>query len=154
MLLNGEMSIEPHLKTITNKYNFIAYKLTGIRRMDNLKLNINLFKVFILPLYRLAYMLYARQDAVTRAKVEAHMRVLLKKFARIPINTANHTLVMIAGDLRLQMRTSIEGTRKRLNERMGIEEEGEGRADQVRAIKYYPKSLGITLRAVYGSRCR
>lgn len=62
LIVDNKLSIEPHLKAILVKYNFIAYKLIGVRMKDNLKFNINMFKVFILPLYRLAYTLYARQN--------------------------------------------------------------------------------------------
>jgi hypothetical protein len=154
MMINNKLAIEPHLKAILKKFHFIAYKLTGIRRMDNLKMNINLFKIFILPLYRLAFTLYARQNETIRAKVEAHMRVLLKRFARIPINTANHTLVLLAGDMKAQMNWSVHRTRNRLNERMEIEVEEVAIDRGPVALKYYPKTFGITLRAVYGSRCR
>ena len=46
------------------------------------------------------------------------MRVMLKRFIMIPINTADHTLILIAGDLKQQIATSIEQIRKRLNEHM------------------------------------
>jgi len=42
-----------HLEATEQKCNFIMTKLFAIRKLKNLKLNSNLFKIFILPNFRL-----------------------------------------------------------------------------------------------------
>jgi hypothetical protein len=120
LMLNGQLNLKDHLKTINRKANFIAYRLYGIRKIDDLRLNTNMFRTFVMPSYRLAFTLYARLNATERAKIEAHMRVWCKKFIRIPINTASHTFSLIVGDLKKQMEASVKKIRKKLRERLGV----------------------------------
>jgi hypothetical protein len=103
LMLNGQLNMKDHLKAINRKANFIAHRLYGIRRIDDLRMNMNMFRTFVMPSYRLAFTLYARLNAAERAKIEAHMRVWCKKFIRVPINTASHTFSLIVGDLKKQM---------------------------------------------------
>lgn len=100
LLMNSKLSIKSHLKYINKKISFITYKLYGLRLLDNLKLNINLFKVFLMPLYRLAFATYAEANAEVRKSLITHMEVRLKVFCRIPVNTANKVLFELAGDLK------------------------------------------------------
>jgi hypothetical protein len=51
--------------------------------------------------------------------MEKHVRVNLKKFARIPINSPNHTLTCIAGDLTGQMHAAVNKIRVKLWKREG-----------------------------------
>ena len=51
--LSQDLSLLPHLKEISRKVNFITFKLRGILSRGHLRLNCNLFKVFILPNFRL-----------------------------------------------------------------------------------------------------
>lgn len=86
------------------------------------------------------------------------MRVWLKRFARIPINTADHTFIMIAGDLRAEAVASIarikENLARRNGDQTGAVDTGGTEATQQRAMKLLPRNLAETLRAIYGSRCR
>ena len=54
MMVNGQLDIKAHIQYINKKIMFITNRLTALRYADNLKLNINLFRIFILPLYRLS----------------------------------------------------------------------------------------------------
>ena len=101
MMLNGQLDIKDHLKLINKKANYITYKLYGLRMLDDTRININMFRVFVLPSYRLAHTLYARLSTGEQEAVDRHLRVWCKKFARIPVNTAGHTFLLIAGDLKV-----------------------------------------------------
>jgi hypothetical protein len=48
-----ELSTDSHIKYIQKKINFIKYKLTPIRSLQNTKLNVNIFKLMCGPLFRL-----------------------------------------------------------------------------------------------------
>lgn len=60
LVLSNDLSAGEHLKIINQKFNFLSYKLSAIRKKDFLKLNLRLFKVFVMPMYRLAYTQYPR----------------------------------------------------------------------------------------------
>jgi hypothetical protein len=69
LLMNGKLDLKDHLKLINRKANFTAYRLYGLRKLDDVKLNMSMFKLCIMPVYRLAHTLYARQDAAAKEKV-------------------------------------------------------------------------------------
>jgi hypothetical protein len=78
----------------------------------------------------------------------------MKRFIKIPLNTANHTLELIAGDLGAQARDGVTNTRVRLDaHERGIEIEP-GPREYAKPLKYLPSTLAVTLRTIYGSRCR
>ena len=58
MRLNYKMDCKEHLRYIGKKITYLTWKLKIIRKKGNLKLNNNLFKTFIEPLYRLGYTMY------------------------------------------------------------------------------------------------
>jgi hypothetical protein len=173
LLVNGRLDLRDHLAQINRKAGFIAHRLYGLRSIDNLRLNINLFTTFVMPHYRLAFTLYARQSETSATKIDAHMRVWCKKFARIPINTAGHTFNLIAGDLKAHVKACHKKTKRKLEQRQNRAEEGRVdeaargpgiASDQVagaeeeteprKGLRYLPRNLSPTLRAIYGSRCR
>lgn len=79
--MDSKLSLKSHLKYISKKISFITYKLYGLRLLDNLKLSINLFKVFLMPLYRLAFTVYSEANVDVRKSLITHMKVRLKVFA-------------------------------------------------------------------------
>ena len=84
------------------------------------------------------------------------MRVWVKKFIRIPLNTAAHTFNLIAaGDLPGMIQQSNWRTARRLEEReSGNAIQGPDPAPPDRGLKYLPRGLSPLLRAIYHSRCR
>ena len=51
--LTQELSLLPHLKEVSKKVNFITFKLRSVLGRGHMRLNCNLFKVFVLPNFRL-----------------------------------------------------------------------------------------------------
>ena len=51
--ITQELSLLPHLKEISKKANFITFKLRSVLGRGHMRLNCNLFKVFVLPNFRL-----------------------------------------------------------------------------------------------------
>jgi hypothetical protein len=117
LLVNGRLDLRSHLAQINRKAGFIAHRLYGLRTLDNLRLNINLFTIFVMPHYRLALTLYTWQSETAATKLDTHMRVWYKKFVRIPINTAGRTFELIAGDLKAQAKASHNKIKRRLKQR-------------------------------------
>ena len=54
-LLKNDLSIKSHISQVQRKIDFIRFRLSSIRWIKDMKLNINLFKVFCLPLYSLCF---------------------------------------------------------------------------------------------------
>lgn len=115
--MNGKLDLREHLKLINKKAAFISYRLYGLRLKDDTRINMNFFRVFIMPSYRMAFTAYGHLNERDKEKLEVHMRVWIKKFIRVPINTANHTFRLIAGDLKEEVVQSIARTRAKLLER-------------------------------------
>lgn len=154
-MLNTRLDLKEHQKLINKKAAFICSRLYGLRKRDDLRLNVNLFKVFILPSYRLAWTLFSRQTEAEQAGLVRHLRVWCKKFALIPVNTAKHTFDLIFGDIEGEIAKSVRRTRLKLDQRMGIAGAQEAPATEPRkALKFLPRNLSRTLRAIYSSRCR
>jgi hypothetical protein len=155
LMLNGRLDLTEHKKLINRKAGFICHKLYGLRKRDDLRINVNLFKVFIMPSYRLAWTLYSRQSEEEKQSLLRHLRVWCKRFAMIPINTAGHTFDLIFGDIQGEIEKSLIRIRRRVAIREGDPpEEGPEPAEPRKALKYLPRSLSKTLRSIYGSRCR
>jgi len=56
--INNSLNTSDHLDTIQKKINFIRNRLTPVRTRAGARLNSNLFRVMVLPLYRLAFCQY------------------------------------------------------------------------------------------------
>jgi hypothetical protein len=99
LMLNGRLDLQEHCKLINKKAAYLSCRLHKLRFKDDTRINMNLFRVFLMPSYRMAYTAYDRLSERDKEKLKVHMRVWIKKFIRVPINTANHTLEIITGDI-------------------------------------------------------
>ena len=106
MAFTRQLKLSDHYEAISQKISFVTYKLYGMRKREHLKLNINLFKVLIMPLYRLCFSIYItkKQSDPEARDFLKKMRGRLKIFALIPMNTSNELLDLISGltDSKLQ----------------------------------------------------
>lgn len=57
--LNSNFNSERHLKTIASKIIYITNRLTPLRLKKNVKLNVNLYRILIIPLYRLGFAIFS-----------------------------------------------------------------------------------------------
>ena len=58
MTVAKDLRLRQHVEVIQHKINFIKHRLSPIRFRKNTKMNLNLFKIFVLPLYRLDFTNY------------------------------------------------------------------------------------------------
>jgi hypothetical protein len=121
--LSNSGGVDKHMEEVAKKCNYIRWKLTGLRKIGNLKLNINLFRVLIMPLYRLASACFHRLSTAAKAKAEVKIRVQFKLFCNLPVNLSDVTFRKLfggsVGDILLQTNKKIvrnlqERTRQRL----------------------------------------
>lgn len=97
--LSYDMKIDGHLNYILKKSSYVMAKLKMIRIRNNLKLNINLFKVFISPLFRLLGDLYAGLKEFDRKKVSGLFKRLFKTFCMFPTILRIESLRLFSGIL-------------------------------------------------------
>jgi hypothetical protein len=90
VVLQSDLSIDAHLKAIEAKVNFITYRTLLIRLKAQMKTNVNLFKCFIMPQYRLAFQIEKIRGRDTNLKkIVQHCKMRLKKFLLLPCSTSD-----------------------------------------------------------------
>lgn len=117
---------------------------------EDLKFNVNLFKVFLMPSYKLCLALYTEGNSEERKMILQHLKGRIKVFCNIPFNTPNYILNKIFGDVRgtlehLSNRSRWKLEKHRLGDgEMSMEEE---RLD--RSVRHIPLKLPELLRTLY-----
>lgn len=82
---------------MAKKWNFVKWRLTGLRKRNKLKLNINLFRVLIMPLYRLSATTFHRLNDTSKRKAEVQIKVQFKVFCNLPINMSDENFGLLFG---------------------------------------------------------
>lgn len=106
------------------KIDFLICKLRALRLERDLKLNINLFKVFCMPLYRLSML---QTMATTETDRQHYLKSIRKKFRTfcfLPRNTPNDYVRVLLGsaeDEVLRMLARVNRNRQ-LDEGRGMSE--------------------------------
>lgn len=99
MTVNSSLDVEGHLQAISRKIVFITNQLTGIRRLGKTHLNLSLFRILVIPQYRLAFSLYGTSDDRDKLKFVTHFKRSVKRFLCLPINTADRTVASLFGNI-------------------------------------------------------
>lgn len=89
--LNKDFKAANHLSETARKVNAFTSMMYPIRRHDNLRINRNLFELYLLPNYRLAIPVYEFLDTPEKEKFVREIKTKWKRFCRLPITLANHT---------------------------------------------------------------
>ncbi len=87
------------MSLIEKKIEFVAHKLLSIRRIKNLRLNINFFRVLCLLIIRMGLINQFYANATDKRKYEIKVHKLMKRFCFIPVNCANKTIRLIMQDI-------------------------------------------------------
>jgi hypothetical protein len=149
--INDKETIDTHMKETINKFNFIKWRLTGLKKVRNLKLNINLFKILIMPQHRLAAATYHRQTKVIRQSIQLRIRIQFKMFCNLPINLANHTFeLLFVGSVESIMQEFIKRRGYRLDRQNNVQTES---LTGVTKYKKFPMRLTEMLFRLYTSKC-
>jgi hypothetical protein len=150
--INDKGTIDTHMKETVKKFNFIKWRLTGLRKIRNLKLNINLLKILIMPQHRLAAATYHRQSETIRQSIQLRIMVQLKMFCNLPINLADHMFELLFGG---SVETIMQEFVKRIgykhhNTQNNVQTEG---STGVTKYKKFPMILTEMLFRLYTSKC-
>jgi hypothetical protein len=75
--------------------------MTSIRMKNKLKLNINLYRVFIMPLYRLAFTMERIKNKSANFNIlELHIKKTFKRFLSLPRSTPNKVIYRLLGNIK------------------------------------------------------
>jgi hypothetical protein len=153
--INDKGTIDAHMKETTKKFNFIKWRLTGLRNIRNLKLNINLFKILIMPQHRLAAATYHRQTEAIRQSIQLRIRVQFKMFCNLPINLADHTFeLLFGGSVETIMQEFVKRIGYRLDRHHNRKNEVQTESSTgVTKYKKFPMRLTEMLFRLYTSKC-
>ncbi len=81
------LTLDRQIEAITQKSNWISTKLWHVLRKVSVSYRINLWTIFIRPLFELLTLFYALERSVSnRSKVERALRVTFKKFTQLKNN--------------------------------------------------------------------
>lgn len=76
-MIDTSLSLDSHLNYIGKKIGFITHKLTPLRFLKDTKLNINLFKILIMPQFRMSFGII---DYLSNGKTKDFMKLIKCKF--------------------------------------------------------------------------
>jgi hypothetical protein len=143
------------MKETAKKFNFIKWRLTGLRKINNLKLNINLFKILIMPQHRLAAATYHRQTQAISQYIQLQIRVQFKMFCNLPLNLANHTFeLLFGGSVETVMEEFIKRVGYRLDRHHNIQNKVQIKgAVGITKYKKFTTRLTEMLFRLYTSKC-
>jgi hypothetical protein len=143
------------MKETAKKFNFIKWRLTGLRKIGNLKLNINLFKILIMPQHRLAAATYHRQIQTIKQSIQLRIRVQFKMFCNLPINLADHTFeLLFGGSVETVMEEFVKRVGYRLDRHHNIQNKVQLKsAVGITKYKKFPIRLTEMLFRLYTSKC-
>lgn len=148
-ILNEDLDLEDHLSTLTRKISFIRLQLYGIRKLSKIHLNLNLFKLLITPLYRMAFSLFLTASFQHKQKFIAHFKSQLKKFLCLPRNTADATVFHLFGDIQTYIHThALVISQRSLNSRGAV------LAIKKPVVpKHFPPKTTKLIQVMYGAKC-
>lgn len=97
--LNDRLKVAGHLNHVERKISFLTHKLTPVRMLHNFRLNVNLFRLMCMPLYRMGM-----ENAIGSNKTDQNeyfkaIRRRFKQFCYLPKCTPNGLIKMLLGDV-------------------------------------------------------
>ena len=150
-IVNDKLDFEDHFSTISRKIFFMTNQLTGVRRQAKTHLNLSLFRILIIPQYRIAFSIYSHCDPHQKLQFENHFKRSLKRFLSLPINTADRTIFSLFGNIKEYIETH-SNIIKHLTDRYSGQPVGP-RPRKPAPRKYFPTSTTKIIQVMYGSIC-
>jgi hypothetical protein len=132
----------------------VTNQLTCIRKANNLKLNINLYKVCILPLYRLSFTYYGKITEKQKNKLIMDIRRTFKKFLCFPRNVSNQLINRLFGsDIDSYIRNSVTPLTNRDEPMYKINDGFHQDHEREIILKDFPKNTVIVIQLMYCNKC-
>ena len=113
--MDDQLDSECHMSYIDT----LRCKLTPVRTKHSLRQNATLFKMLVLPLYRLGVVNISFKGKAAINKYTIHMRKNLRRFCRIPYNTPNRIVDSICGKIEKELKTIVTRAQRKVKKRAG-----------------------------------
>ena len=95
--LTGNLEPDCHLESISRKANYQTRRLAPLRHCLDIKFNVNLFKMLVLPSVRLLGCVYKHTGKKGKKKIETHVRRRLRGFCVLPWTCPNELINCLIG---------------------------------------------------------
>ena len=97
--LNDKLKVAGHLQHIERKINFVMHKLTPVRMLKDLRLNVNLFRTMCMPLYRMGMLNALATNKTDQFTFYKAIRSRFKSFCYLPKCTPNTLIKLMLGSV-------------------------------------------------------
>lgn len=98
--INDKLKVASHLAHMERKVLFVTHKLTPIRLIKDLRLNINLFRTMCMPLYRMGLLNCLLTTRTDHNAYYQAVRKRFKAFCYLPRSVPNKVVDMLLGSVR------------------------------------------------------
>jgi len=90
--IDGKLTLDPQLKHIDEKVKFLSFKLFPLLKCVSLDYRMNLWKVFVRPMFEMLSCLYVVEAESNRNRVVTLLRKTFKRFTLLSKNVDNETV--------------------------------------------------------------
>ena len=98
MTFRVNLNSKAHIESIAKKVNYITSRLAALRIRNHANLNINLYKVFIEPLFNQGLVLFVNSNKTSKRNFETFRKVAFKKIITVPRSTPDLIVNKLLGD--------------------------------------------------------
>lgn len=155
-VLNSQLTPTNHLQETGRKADFQTHKLSPLRRHLDLRFNVSLFKMLIMPGIRLLGCVYKDTSITEQKKIEINMRRRVRSFCLLPWTSPNELTEVLVGDTAKIM----DGLAKAVDYKRRCRQIGcLPRKEDMRVLKqpirsHIPRRLTRLVQMMYGSKCK
>lgn len=97
--ITRKFKVGEHLTHIERKVGFVTSKLSPIRLLKDLRLSVNLFRTFVMPLVRMGLMNALATNPTDKEAFMKRVRMRFKTFCLLPRSTPNWLIRMLLGSI-------------------------------------------------------
>ena len=97
--MNDKLKVAGHLTHVEKKIAYVAHKLSPIRMLKDLRLNINLFRTMCMPLYRMGLLNSLYTNKTDQNRYYKAVRKRFKAFCYLPRCLPNKIIKMLLGNI-------------------------------------------------------
>ena len=150
--INDKLKLTGHIAHVERKVAFVMQKLSPVRMLKDLKLNVNLFRTMCMPLYRMGMINSLCTTKTDQNEFYKVVRKRFKQFCYLPKCLPNSVVKMTLGGLEeLAGEMAVRALKHLEEDGLGIEV-----VDVQHKVKYFkdlPRALYPVFDAMYRSAC-
>lgn len=155
--LTSNLEPDCHLKTIGRKSDFQTRKLAPLRHRLDMRFNVNLFKMLVMPGVRLLGSIHRHTSTTGKNKIEVHVRKRLRSFCLLPWSCPNEFVEVLIGNTKMLL----DGLARAVDHKANCRRAGMiPNSDYLNDLKlpkihaYIPRRLTRLMQMMYGNLCK